>query len=508
MSWLDRIERAGNRLPDPVTLFVLGATGVLLLSALGGALGWSATHPRTDEVIAVTSLLSAEGAQWAWTHLVSNFTGFAPLGIVLTAVLGLGVAERSGLLGALLDRSTRRLPPSLLVPGVLFLGVMSSMTVDAGFVVLPPLAAVVFAGAGRAPVLGVYLSWAAVSGGFSANLLVTALDPMLSGATQQAAQLIDPNAVVPVTANYYFMVVSTFLIVGLAWFVTVRWVEPRFSAEDIRAQIACGLEAEDDGADAPAPSERALVAALLSAFVLVAGLGWALLPGGSLHGELQLAPGVALPIWARALVPIIFVVFVVPGIVYGAVAGTIRSDRDVARMMTESMAGLGSYLVLAFFCAQFVSWFGHSGLGTVMALRGIQLLAQLGLPQILLVLALVGVTGFLNLFIGSASAKWFLLAPVFVPLLMGLGISPELSQAAFRVGDSATNIIAPLNPYTVVAIIYARRWVPSTGLGTLISAMVPFAIAYLIGWTILLSLWIGLDLPLGPNNGPLFIDPL
>lgn len=517
-SLLERVEHIGNRFPDPVTLFVIGGLVVLMVSQLGASLGWFARHPQSGEIIYVTSLLSGTGLQWVWLSLVRNFTGFAPLGVVLVAMLGIGVSERTGFIGAVLKLFVGFVPRSLVTPGLALAGVMSSIAADAGFVVLPPVAAAIFGRLGRPPVVGVALAYAAVAGGFSANLFVTALDPMLAGATQQAATLIDADATVSVTANYFFLAASAIMITVVLWGVTARWVEPRFSQSDIRDQIregqrASGEVSSEEGAssspEVSSAEKRGVAFAALSMFLVSAGLlGMVLIPGAPLHGAHELRPGVFVPRWAQALIPMIFVLFLVPGIVFGGVTKRIAGDRDVARMMTDTMASMGSYIVLAFFCGQFVAWFAESGLGTIMAIRGIQTLAQLDLPRPLLVVAIIFLTAGLNLFIGSASAKWFLLAPVFVPLFLGLGVSPELTQAAYRVGDSATNSVAPLNPYLVIIIVFMRRYLPGAGIGSVVSLMLPYSAVLLVTWTLMLLTWSGLGIPLGPDNGPLFIDPM
>ncbi|MEE2896618.1 MAG: AbgT family transporter [Planctomycetota bacterium] len=506
-GFLGTIERIGNKLPDPVTLFLLGALLVLLLSQVGAGLGWTAVNPANGQEVVVKPLLSGEGLEWVWTSMVENFTGFAPLGVVLVAMLGIGVAERTGLIAAILRQIIRFTPRALVVPGLVFAGVMSSVATDAGYVVLPPLAAAIFASMGRSPLVGIAAVFVGVGGGFSANLAVTALDPLLGGATQQAAQLLVDDAVVPVTANYYFMIASTFLVTVVGWLVTSLIVEPRFDPAEVRRQIEAGNAAS---AEEPEAAEgKALVSALLS--FLAVGLGLLLLvvvEGAPLSGTIELRPGVEMPVWAEAMVPMLFVLFLVPGVVFGLVNGTIRSDRDGARMLTESMASMGGYVVLAFFCGQFVAWFGESGLGTILAINGIEILSGWNLPRELLVVAVILLTAMLNLFIGSASAKWFLLAPVFVPLFLGLGVSPELTQAAYRVGDSTTNIIAPLNPYLVIIIVFMRRYLPEAGIGSVLSLMLPYTLALLVVWPILLLVWTAAGIPLGPDNGPLFVEPM
>ena len=246
------------------------------------------------------------------------------------------------------------------------------------------------------------------------------------------------------------------------------------------------------------------------AFAVALGslLAMILVPGGPLAGTIELRPGVEMPVWAEAMVPMLFVLFLTPGVAFGIANGTIRNDRDIAGMMTATMASMGGYVVLAFFCGQFVAWFAESGLGTVLAIRGIEILSQWNLPSEALVLAVIALTAILNLFIGSASAKWFLLAPVFVPLFLGLGVSPELTQAAYRVGDSATNIIAPLNPYLVIIIVFMRRYEPKAGIGSVLALMLPYALVLLAIWPLFLLAWAWLGIPLGPDNGPLFVTPL
>ncbi|MCP4833560.1 MAG: AbgT family transporter [Phycisphaera sp.] len=507
---LGAIERIGNRLPDPVTLFLIGALVVLGVSQLGAMLDWNAVNPTNGEVVSVKPLLSGEGLEWVWTSMVDNFTGFAPLGVVLVAMLGIGVAERTGLIAAILRVLLRVTPRMLVVPGLVFAGVMSSMATDAGYVVLPPLAAAIFASMRRSPLVGIAAVFVGVGGGFSANLAITAIDPLLGGATQQAAQLLDADAVVPVTANWYFMVASTFLVTIVGWLVTSFIVEPRFDREEVDRQIAAGRSAASTDGEARDGGEGRALAAAIVAFLAV-GIGLlllVLLPGAPLSGTIELRPGVEMPVWAEAMVPMLFVLFLVPGVVFGIVNGTIKGDRDAARMLAESMASMGGYVVLAFFCGQFVAWFSESGLGTILAIRGIDVLSSWNLPRELLVVAVILLTAGLNLFIGSASAKWFLLAPVFVPLFLGLGVSPELTQAAYRVGDSTTNIIAPLNPYLVIIIVFMRRYVPKAGIGSVLSLMLPYTIALLLVWPVLLLAWSAFGIPLGPDNGPLFLEPL
>jgi aminobenzoyl-glutamate transport protein len=508
---LEWVERTGNRLPDPVTLFAGGAIAVLAISAL--VAGWSVEHPLdASRTIEVKSLLDREGLRWVFTSMVRNFTEFHPLGVVLVAMLGIGVAERTGLIAVVLRGVVAVTPRGLVTPSLVFVGVLSSLAADAGYVVLPPLAAAIFARMHRAPLAGMAAVFVGVAGGFSANLVVTSLDPLLQGLTQEAATLLDPEAVVRVDANWWFMAASTVLITLVGWAVTAKVVEPRFSREEIDAQIAAGLAASggtDSGERITAEERRGLWMALAAMLVTGAALAALILvPGAPLHGAYEAAPGRLMPIWADVMVPLLFLLFLVPGIAYGLGAGAIRSDRDVARLLGLSMSAMGTYIVLSFFAGQFVAYFRESNLGTLVAVTGVDWLQSLAMPPLLLLVGVVLLTAVLNLFLGSASAKWALLAPVFVPLFMGVGIAPELTQAAYRVGDSCTNAIAPLNPYLVVILVYLRQYQPKGGLGSLVSLMLPYTVTLLVLWTLFLVAWAALGIPLGPGEPRLFIPPL
>ncbi|HEX2190704.1 MAG TPA: AbgT family transporter [Longimicrobiaceae bacterium] len=505
---LDAIERVGNRLPDPITLFFAFAALVVVASWAASAAGLSATHPGTGDTVTAVNLLSAAGVRRMLTEAVANFTAFPPLGLVIVVIIGIGVTERSGLIAAALSRLVSSVPPSLLTATLVFGGVMSSMAVDAGYVVLTPLGAMLFAAVGRHPLAGLAAAFAGVSGGFSANLLLTSLDPLLSGLSTEAAQLVDPAYVVDPTANYYFMVASVFLLTGLGTWVTSRYVEPRLGAwspED-------GTGVEDASLGEVTPRERKGLAAAGIAFVVMMAL-FALLvlpEGAPLRDPEAVAAGAPLLVQARpffaAIVTLLMLLFLVTGLVYGIVAGTIRSDRDVARMSSESVAVLGSYIVLAFAAAQFVAYFGWSNLGLILAINGAGGLQAAGFTGLPLLLSFVVVAAFINLFIGSASAKWAIMAPVFVPMLMLMGYSPEATQVAYRVGDSTTNIITPLMQYFPVIIAFAQKYDRKTGIGTLISAMLPYSIAFLLGWLVMLAVWVAFAIPLGPG-APLHYTP-
>jgi aminobenzoyl-glutamate transport protein len=544
MSLLDRLERAGNALPDPTTLFAVGALIVMLLSQLAVSLDWQAEKTVTreqreallgpdgaplvdaatgqpltravvdpasgairresaQETVRARSLLSSDGFYWAFSSLVDNFKNFPPLAIVLVGMLGIGLADRTGFLSAALKALLLAMPSRWLTPAVVFVGVQSSMALDAGYVVLPPIAAALYAAVGRSPLVGIAAVFAGVAAGFSANLLVTSLDAILAGFSEAGAHILDPHYAVAATANLYFMIASTVLLTGVGWAVTALWVEPRLA----------GKPADEGGPPArPGPEAGALSAgerrglraggaAAAVALGLVLAAIW--LPGAPLHG---MAPDGRFPRWVASIIPIVFVGFLAPGLAYGVATRTLRSDRDVARLLAESMSGMGSYIVLAFFAAQFIEYFRWSGLGEMLAIAGGQLLVAAQLPRPLLLLAFVGVVSLGNLFIGSMSAKYAFFAPVFVPMFMQVGIAPELTQAAYRVGDSITNVVTPLNPYVVVILVALQRWLPRAGLGTLLALMTPYAVAFAAVWSVLLLAWLALGLPLGPA-GPLTYIP-
>jgi aminobenzoyl-glutamate transport protein len=503
-GWLDRIEGAGNRLPDPATLFLAGTLVVMLLSQLAVSLDWSVVKTvRGDgapvaELVTPVTLLDADGIWWLLSNLVGNFVDFPPLGLVLVGLLGIGVAERSGLLPVVLRRLIGAAPDALLVPATVLIGILSSLALDAGYVVLPPLAAGLFLAAGRSPLAGIAASTAGVTAGFSANLFITGLDPLLAGLSTAGAQILDPGYRVAVTANWWFMLAST-LVLTLAGTAATRWlVEPRLAAAWPAGDGAGRDEPAGDESPAGGREERGLRLAglaLLALIALIAAL--TLIPGAPLQGE-----GARFPRWMEVMVPLLLVVFLTLGLAYGIGAGTIRNDRDAVAMMAETMRGMGPYIVLAFFAAQFIACFAHSRLGEMLAIGGGAWLAGLDVAPAPLILAFVGLVMLGNLIMGSASAKYAFFAPVFVPMFMQAGISPELTQAAYRVGDSVTNGITPFNPYLVIILVFIRRYLPEAGLGTLLALMLPYALVFAPVWALLLGLWVSAGLELGPG-GPL-----
>ena len=495
------VERGGNALPHPATLFALLALGVVVLSALASWIGLSVAHPATGAEVQAVNLLSIEGLHRMLTGAVTNFTSFAPLGTVLVALIGIGVAEHSGLIGASLRWLVLSSPRALLTPVLVFAGVMSNMASEIGYVLLVPLGALIFQSAGRHPILGMAAVFAGVSGGYSANLLIGTIDPLLSGLSQEAARIIDPAYTVSPLANWYFMIVSTPLITALGWWVTEGVVAHRFpdtptaSGEGMDSEQARGLNAAE---------RRGMAYALFGVVAFSLLLLWGCLPAGSVPGAGFLRDATTGALLKSpclsGIVAIIFLYGVIAGVAFGIGAGTIKSDEDVIKGMSASMATLGGYLVLVFFAAQFVAYFNWTQLGLIFAVEGAEFLKSIGLPSVPLFIGFILLTAAANLFMGSASAKWALMAPVFVPMFMLLGYSPEVTQVAYRVGDSVTNIISPMMSYFALIIAFFQRYEPKAGIGTLVATMLPYSMAFLVGWSIVFGVWLAFGFPIGPDS--------
>lgn len=498
-GWLGRIERVGNRLPDPVFLFVWLIGLLVAISVVGALAEWSAVHPAERDagtgeplVVRVASLISAENIRHLLTEMPKTFTHFPPLGYVLVVMLGAGVAERSGLFSAAMRASVAKAPRSLLTPAVALVSMLANHAADAAMVVMVPLAGVIYHAAGRHPLVGIAVGFAAVSGGFSANLLPGQFDALLLGITEAAVNSVFSGYTANIAGNWYFIAAMTVTYLPVIWFVSDRVVEPRF-----------GPWRGGDSASGSEPSETAsgkgLLCAGIGALAVIAL--WVLFtfgPGTPLIDEAA-SPEARLTPFFNSLLAFFLLIFLVPGWAYGRASGTIDNHRDLVKMMTGAMQDMAYYLVLAFAAAHFVAMFGWSNLGLVMAVNGADLLRASGLPDWALLIAIVLFGAFLNLFVGSGSAKWAVMAPVLVPMLLLLGISPEMTTAAYRVGDSATNIVTPLMVYFPLMLIFCQRWVPTFGIGSLTAAMTPYCLAILAAGLALTVGWVVFDLPLGPD---------
>ncbi len=498
---LNRIEWLGNRLPHPITIFFLLSVGIVLISELCELVGVSATGEMidtatltvTEQTISAVSLLNKEGIVYMLTNLVSNFTGFAPLGVVLVTMLGVGFAEGSGYLTALMKKGVSVTPAAIVTPMLVFLGVMSNVATDIGYVVLIPLGAMIFSSYGRHPLAGLAAAFAGVSGGYSANLIIGALEPMLAGISTEAASLINPDYVVEPTANLYFMMVSTLVIVVVGTFVTDKLVEPRLQKGE--REIADYKEAA-----ALKPKEKkALLYANITLGILAVVLVAAALPKNSFLRNPQTGSLVNGSPLINGIIGLITLVFFLPSLVYGRVSGSIPNEKAVCEQLGKNMAAMGSYIALSFVAAQFISYFNYTRLGTILALKGAELLGESQMNGVVLMMLFILFSAALNLVMGSASAKWTILAPVFVPMFMLLGYSPELTQVAYRIGDSCTNLITPLMSYFAMIVVAAQKYKKDSGVGTLIAMMLPYSLCFLIGWSLLLGVWMIFNLPLGPG---------
>ena len=496
-SLLDRvltaIEVVGNKLPDPAILFLLLLFVTWIASAIMAPIQFTEIDPNTGEAIRIQNQLTGEALATFMARLVTTFTSFAPLGVVLVALLGVGVAEKTGFISTGLRLILGFTPRSLLTPMLILAAIVSHTAADAGYVLVIPLGGVIFYAAGRHPLAGISAAFAGVSGGFSANFIPSGIDPLLQGFTQSAAQIFDADRLVNPLCNWLFTSFSSVLVIAVGWYLTDRVIEPRLR----------GAKVDGDPEQMPKMEELSrkdrlgFLAAMGSVVLgLVVLLVWAwpvTSPLRSAGGELT---AFTAPLM-QMMVPLIFVFFLIPGVVHGYVAGTVKSHRDIVAGMSDAMGTMAYYLVMAFFAAQFIAAFSTSNVGLLIALEGASFLRDLGLPPQATVVGIVLLSAVVNLFVGSASAKWAVLSVIFVPMLMSLGISPELTQAAYRVGDSVTNITTPLMPYFPLVVVFCQRYVKKAGIGTVLSLMIPYAVTLLVTWTIfLVGYWL-VGLPLG-----------
>ena len=505
------MERVGNRLPDPVFIFVYLIGALLAVSVVCAWAGVSAEHPTKlaedgvgPLILTAQSLLSAENIQRVWVEMPKTFTHFHPLGYVLVVMLGAGVAERSGLFARGIKSAMGDAPKGLLTPTVALVAMLSNHAADAGYVVVIPLAPIVFAAAGRHPLAGIAAAFAGVSGGFSANFTPGQLDALLFGITEAAVEgaRLDTDWTMNIAGNWYFIAALLVIYLPVIWFVTDKIIEPRLGK-----WVPTEAHKESFGEEKETASEgekKGLRRAGLA--VLGICLLWLLMTFGPGTPLLNDGPGTEGQAWYvtatpffKSLVAAFMLLFLAAGWAYGSAAGTIKSGDDLVAMMTESMKDMGYYLVLSFAAAHFVAMFNWSNLGLISAVHGAGAIESSGLPLPLVLGLIVLFAALLNLFIGSASAKWALLAPVLVPMLMLLGVSPEGATAAYRVGDGATNIISPLMVYFPLVLIFARRWQPNFGIGSLTATMIPYSIWMLITGAILIVLWIAAGMNLGPG---------
>ncbi|WIY70711.1 AbgT family transporter [Aquidulcibacter paucihalophilus] len=501
---LNGIERIGNKLPDPVFLFLWLIGGLIVLSLVGAGLGWSAVNPVTGDTLAAKSLLAPENLERLIIGMPSTLTDFPPLGIVVTIIYGASVAERSGLFTTAIRAALLNAPKAILTPVIVITGMVSHHASDAAYVVVIPLAAVIFAAVGRHPLAGLAAGFAAVSGGYAGNLFPGAQDALLLGITEPAAHLIDPSYSVNIAGNWFFIVGVVLVFTPIVWFITDRIIEPRLGpwvSKDAPPATA------DEKQVVTADEKRGLAFAGLTILAMIAV--WALITAlpGSPFIDPEAEPAQRFNPLYKSLAAFFALTFFMSGAAFGIGARSVTSHRDLVRMMREGIVQLAPYLVLVFFAAHFVAMFNWSGLGPILAIHAAEQLRQINMPAPLLLISVVLVSCFFDLFVGSASAKWSALAPIVVPMFMLLGISPEMTTAAYRMGDSVTNIATPLMSYFPLILTFAQRWDPRFGLGSLMSTMLPYAGAFLIAGLSMVALWVALDLPLGPGVGVHYSAP-
>ncbi|MDR0437421.1 MAG: AbgT family transporter [Bacteroidales bacterium] len=494
------VEKGGNALPHPALLFGIFALTILVLSAIGGLLGWHGTHPATGEEVHVVNLMSREGLHRILLEMVTNYTSFAPLGVVMVAMLGIGISEHSGLIKAAINALLVKTPAKLITIMVVFTAVISKVAGDLGYLLVIPLAGVIFHSLGRNPLVGMSAAFAGVSGGFTANIFITSFDPLLAGLSTEAAQILDPSYEVLPTANYYFMATSALMVTAVATLVAVKWTEPRlgkYSGDVPREEIVEATPLEKKGLRNAGWVFLGFIAILVVGLLPEINIGGLHIPEGILRGAGE-NPILNSPV-LKGFITILFLMFAAAGSVYGFTIGLYKKGDDVIKGMNESVKALSAYLVLVFFAAQFIAWFKWSNLGVLLAVNGASALQSLNIHIIPLAIIFIIFTAFTNFLMGSASAKWAIMGPIFIPIFMLLGYSPELSQAIFRVGDSITNIISPMMSFFALIIVYYQKYDKNAGIGTIIATMLPYSIALFISWVVLLIIWIVFNIPLGPG---------
>ena len=503
-KFLDFVEMGGNKLPHPVTLFAVLCLLVAIISQIAASMGLSveadilnrSTGEIETTVVSAVSLINGDGFKYMLENAVTNFTGFAPLGVVLVGMLGIGIAESSGYIGTLLKKIVSITPSKLIVPVVIFLGIMSNMASDAGYVILIPLGALIFMAYGRHPLAGIAAAFAGVSGGFSANLLIGTIDPMLAGITNEAAHIIDPTVNISPMSNYLFMFASTFLVTILGTILTTKVIEPRLGKYEGSTVVG-----DSDLQNLSDKEKKAMTIANIVFITMVVGLvALIIMPNSflrNLEADTFLNSIIDNSTFMNGLIPIVALLFFVPSVVYGKIAGTVKNEKEVASHMGKAMSSMGAYLCLAFVAAQFTSYFNYTNLGTIIAVSGAELLQSANIGPIPLLIGFILITAFINLFMGSASAKWAIMAPVFIPMFLKLNIDPAVVQTAYRIADSSTNIISPLMSYFAMIIVFTQVYDKKAGIGTITSLMLPYSMTFLIGWSIMFLIWVTLGIPVG-----------
>ncbi len=494
-SWVDKliggIEAVCNKLPPPAILFCWLFLFTAIIGAVFTMTGLTLVNP-SGEAVASSNLFSTEGLHWFLDNMIKNFTGFAPLGLVISMTLGIGLCEESGMLISLLNSSLKNVPASLVPYVIAFIGTVGNIASDTAMVVIPPMAAIVYMGVGKHPVVGMLVGYAGAQAGFTANLMVAGTDTLLQGLTNQAISAFIPDTTfqVDATCNWFFMIASTFLCAAVIGWCSVRMIEPRLGKyegdgsaklEEVTPQQKKGLRAA---------GITAVVYIILLLILFFAG------PLATEDGKFVGSP------FLKGLIPILFGLFSICGIAYGYSSGSFKNVNDVNKAMSKQMSAMGSYVLFCFFCGQFQGLFNWTKLGTLLAIAGADFLENIGFTGIPLCVSFIILCAFVNIFVSSGSAKWAIFAPIFVPMFMLLGYHPGFTQLCYRLGDSPFNCWTPMSPYIWMILSVAQtKYVPELKIGTLIANMIPLSIVLQIIWIIFLIIWMITGLPFGPGVG-------
>ncbi len=497
--FLNAVERVGNKLPHPIALFGLLALFTIFLSAILSAAGVSVVGEAlgsdgvfVEKTYTVTSLLSREGLAWIVTSVVSNFTSYAPLGVVLIAMVGIGMADGTGYLTSVLKKALSVIPQRAVVPMLVFVGIMSNIASDAGYVIVIPIGMMIMLASGRHPLAGFAATLAGVSGGYSANLIVATVDAQLAAISTEAARIVDPNYEVNSACNWFFLMVATVLLTIIGTLITEKIVEPKLG------EYTGDVEVETDFNSLTEIESKALKRANLSLLISVIVLVVLCIPQNSFLRDADTGSLITGPL-LKGVSAIISVIFFIVGTTYGYGSGMFKSHRDVCKQMGVTMATMGSYLALAVVASQFIKYFNYTGIGTMLSVAGANWLSRINVSPIILVLCFIAFCALMNLVMASATAKWTLLAPIFIPMLMKIGMSPELVQAAYRIADSSTNPISPVMAYLAVMIAFCQKYEKNSGIGTVWSLMLPYCATFLVMWAVLLIVFMLTGIPLGPG---------
>ncbi len=498
---MDGVERVGNNLPDPITMFLALAVIVVIVSAICSAAGVSAINPADGEKVEVFNLFSVAGIQYLWNNVITNFSGFAPLGMVLVAILGSSVAEKSGFLSAVMERLLGKSKGWVVTAVVLFVGYNMNIAGDSGFIIFPPLVAILFMSIGRSPILGLFVAYASVAGGLAASCLLTISDALAYSFTEPAAQMVDPSYAGSVAINWYFLAASAVIMTVVGTILVEKLLVHRFPVTEKQLEEYGANDRQIGLSDVQKKGlGNAGIALLLYGAVIVLMC----IPFGGKPGMLANEAGSLTASDAPLTRGIVFTValaLMVPGIAYGVTTGRYKKDRDVWADVSQGYSEMGNYIFMCFCISIFTSFFSVSKLGSIIAIKGAAGLESIGFTGIPLLIALILLSCVVNMFIGSASAKWAILAPIFVPMTMMMGINPAMTQVVYRIGDSITNPLSPLFTYMPIILGFVRKYQKEAGFGTIVANMLPFSVAYTLAWIVQVILWAVLEIPLGPGAG-------